>query len=211
MQEELAVLNFFSKPENLPLALSVAEQTDSLREQLNNRFWDELTQRTSAFIQGHGLTWQIAATEDRNASDMLVGFHCALDNDQPLYLRPMMEQQNLGKGLQIYFGLMWSSTPTPEHLALPAVQTLRNALSDAGYKNNENFLAWQWTKLYPRSKTFLLRYTQQPEVVFDEIESLLSTLLLSYREQLALANLALQSAPRSMTISLDKLRTKPKV
>ncbi|MGB8517849.1 MAG: hypothetical protein WCD45_08165 [Gallionella sp.] len=210
MQEELAVLDFFSKPENLPLALSVAEQTDRIREQLNNRFWDELTLRVATLVRQHNLAWQVAVTEDRNATDMLVGFHCALDSEQPLYLRPMMEQQNLGKGLQIYFGLMWSSTPTPEQLALPAVQALRASLSDAGYKNNESFIAWQWTKLYPRSKSFLLRYTLQADTVFGDIESLLEKLLLNHGEQIAQANESLRSAPRSMTISLDQLRVKTK-
>lgn len=208
MQEELAVLNFFSQAENLPLALSVAEQTDQIREQLNNRFWAELTERTATFMQQHQLDWQVAMTEDRNASDCLVGLHCALASEQPLYLRPMLEQQNMGKGLQIYFGLMWSSTPTPEQLALPAVDALRVALMAAGYKNNEGFLAWQWTTLHPRSKNFLLRYTQQAEQVFADIETLLSKLLLTHRDLIAQANVALQNAPRSMTISLNQLRSK---
>ena len=208
MQEEQAVLEFFARPENLPLALSVAEQTDHLRGQLNNRFWVDLTRHLSDFIQQHHLEWQLAATEDRNAPDSLVGFHCALDSDQALYLRPMMEQQNLGKGLQIYFGLMWSGTPTPEHLALPAVSTLSGVLTALGYKNNANFMAWQWTKLHPRGKTFLLSYTQQPEILLTEIESSFCKLLLDNREQIDLVNAALRSAPRSMTISLDRLRGK---
>ena len=208
MQEEQAVLEFFAQPENLPLALSVAEQTDHLREQLNNRFWVDLTRHLSDFIQQHHLEWQIAATEDRNAPDSLVGFHCVLDSDQALYLRPMMEQQNLGKGLQIYFGLMWSGTPTPEHLALPAVSTLSGTLKASGYKNNASFMAWQWTKLHPRGKNFLLRYTRQPETLLTEIESVFGKLLLDNRAQIDLANAALRSAPRSMTISLDQLRGK---
>ena len=211
MKEEQAVLDFFAQAENLPLALSVAEQTDRLREQINRRFWVDLTQRTLIFMQQHDLTWQIAATEDRNSADSLVGFHCALDTDQALYLRPMMEQQNLGKGLQIYFGLMWSGTPTPEHLALPAVSALRETLNAAGYKSNENFMAWQWTNLHPHSKSFLLRYTQQPEQLFSEIESSLRKLLIDHREQIDRANTALGTAPRSMTISLDQLHSKRKL
>ena len=36
MNEEQAVLDFFSQNENLPLGLSVAEQMDKIREQINN-------------------------------------------------------------------------------------------------------------------------------------------------------------------------------
>jgi hypothetical protein len=210
MKEEHAVLDFFSKIENLPLALSVAEQTDLIRERINSDFWSDLSLHLMGFIQRHDLAWQIATTEDRNTPDSLVGFHCALESDQALYIRPMMEQQNLGKGMQIYFGLMWSDKPTPEHLSLPAVTALRETLTNAGYKGNESFLAWQWTKLYPRSKSFLLSYTQQPEQLFAEIEAVLTRLLLIHRDQIALANAALAAAPRSMTVSLDQLRIKRK-
>ena len=37
--EEQAVLDFFAQKENLPLALSVAEQADGMRLQLNHAFW----------------------------------------------------------------------------------------------------------------------------------------------------------------------------
>lgn len=210
MKEEQAVLEFFSKMENLPLALSVAEQTDLIRERLNSDFWSDLTRHVSELIKRHKLAWHISTTEDRNALDALVGFHCNLDTDQPVYIRPMMEQQNLGKGLQIYVGLMWSGKPTADHLALPAVAALRDALAKDGYQNNEGFLAWQWTKLYPRSKHFLLRYTQKPEVLFGELDSVLERLLLQHDALIARANAVLGSAPRTHAISLDQLRSKSK-
>jgi len=210
MKEEQAVLDFFAQIENLPLALSVAEQTDLIRERINSDFWSDLTAHVSTLIKHHQLAWYISATEDRNSLDNLVGFNCSLDTDQPVYVRPMMEQQNLGKGMQIYFGLMWNGKPTPEHLALPAVVALRDALSKDGYQNNENFLAWQLTKLYPRSKSFLLRYTQKPEALLNEIDAVLNRLMLTHNELVMQANAALRGAPRAMTISLNQLRNKPK-
>ncbi len=208
MKEEQAVLDFFAQPENLPLALSVAEQTDQIREQLNTRFWYELMERVGKHMIAHDLAWRIATTEDKNAEGSLVGFNCLLNTDQPLYIRPMMEQQNLGKGLQIYFGLMWSGTPTPDHLSLPAVSELRESLNAAGFKSNESFLAWQWLPIHPRSRAFLLRFNSSPELVFAEIVAILDKVLLNHRLQIDQANLALRAAPRSMKISLDQLRTK---
>ena len=205
MSEERAVLDFFALPDNLPLALSVADQTDRLREQMNTRFWSQLIAQLASTLAPH---WRISATEDRNAADSLVGFYCTPLNDQPICLRPMMEQQNLGKGLQIYAGLMWSTAPTPEHLALPAVTALRETLSAQGLKGNESFLAWQWTALYPRRKDFLLRYNAQPDVVINEASALITKLIFSHQAQISAANVQLAAAPRSMTISLDKLRSK---
>ncbi len=205
MSEERAVLDFFALPDNLPLALSVAEQTDRVREQLNTRFWSQFIAQLAPIQSAH---WRIAATENRNAVDSLVGFYCNPLNDQPICLRPMMEQQNLGKGLQIYLGLMWSTPPTPEHLALPAVQTLRELLLAQGLKGNENFLAWQWTQLFPRRKDFLLRYNSQADAVIHEAADLMQKLIFNHQTEIAAANQQLAAAPRSMTISLDKLRSK---
>ena len=67
MNEEQAVLDFFSRAENLPLGLAVAEQMDMLREQMNNRLWLGLQPRLQALIIKHELEWRVQPTEDKNA------------------------------------------------------------------------------------------------------------------------------------------------
>ena len=208
MNEEQAVLEFFTKPENLPLGLSVAEQMDKLREQINNRFWQDLLARLNVLLKAHNLAWHIEITEDKNAPDSLVGLHCSLPAKQPLYLRPMVEQQYLGGVWRIYFGLMWSAAPSPDQLGLPAVNTLKESLQKAGFKNNESFLAWQWTTFHPRRKEFLLRYARRPEQLLDDMETVLKTLLIDHGTSIELANAALQNAPSSMAVSLKQLRSK---
>ncbi|MFA6971478.1 MAG: hypothetical protein WC208_08775 [Gallionella sp.] len=206
MNEEQAVLDFFAKPENLALGLSVSEQMDAIREQINSRFWKALQQRLDAAL--HDTEWQTQVTEDRNAAGVLVGLQCKLREPQTICLFPMLEQQYLGGTWRIFFGLMWQIAPAPEQLNLPVIAALKQLLGDAGFKNNENFLAWQWTKFHPRRSDFLLRYSQQPEKLLDEVESVFSSLLIAQREQISIANAALKEMPRSMTISLDQLRRK---
>lgn len=208
MNEEQSVLNFFAQEENLPLGLSVAEQMDQIREQMNTRFWQESLRHLDALLHEHKLEWQAQPTEDKNAPDSLVGIHCTRSTVQPLYLRPMMEQQYLGGVWRIYFGLMWSAAPSPGQLALPAVAALKQALQDAGFKNNENFMAWQWTALHPRRKDFLLRFSQRPATLLNDATAHLQKLLVEHRALIEQANAALQTAPRSMAISLDQLRSK---
>lgn len=209
MNEEQAVLDFFATTENLPLGLAVAEQMDRLREQMNTRLWLELLPRLNALVEEHKLAWRVEPTEDKNAPDSLVGLHYTTRTEQPLYLRPMVEQQYLGGEWRVYFGLMWSAAPTPDQLGLPAVSSLKASLQKAGFKSNENFLAWQWTAFHPRRKDFLLRYSQQPEKLLGDMEAILKTLLIDYGTPIELANAALQNAPRSMTVSLNQLRSKP--
>ena len=212
MKEQQAVLDFFAQPENLPLGLAVAEQMDTLRERMNTQFWQALQHQIASMVAEHALPWQVTITEDKNTAELavvsLVGLHCTLPVGQELYLRPMMEQQNLGGDLRIYFGLMWSAPPSPEHTSLPEIAALQASLKQAGYKNNQNYLAWQWSKLHPRRQDFLLRYAQQPNALLDDAQAFLQKLLLEQRDLIATANAALQAAPRSMAISLSKLHSK---
>jgi len=207
MNEEQAILDFFSRPENLPLALSVAEQMDKLREQMNNRLWRELLSRLNASVKEHELAWRVELTEDRNAPDSLVGLHCTPLTEQQLFLRPMMEQQYLGGEWRIYFGLVWSAAPAPDQLGLAHVGSLKSSLQKSGFKSNENFLAWQWTVFHPRHKDFLLSYAHQPEKLLDDVVAIFGKLLVNHRELIGQANEALRTArPRSLSASLDQLR-----
>lgn len=208
MNEEQAVLEFFAKPENLPLGLSVAEQMDKLREQINNRFWQDLLTRLNALIKAHKLAWNFELTEDKNAADIIVGLHCSTAPGQPLYLSPMVEQQYLGGVWRIYFGLMWNAPPSPDQLGLPAVNNLKELLQKAGFKSNESFLAWQWTAFHPRRTDFLLHYAHRREQLLDNMEVVLKTLLIDHGTSIELANATLQAAPRSMTVSLKQLRSR---
>ncbi len=203
MNEEQEVLNFFAQAENLPLALSVADQLDTTRQQLNRAFWLELQKRLAAMAP----QWQVATTEDRNAANCLVGLHLEPAQKQALYLCPMLEQQYLGDTLRIYLGLMWSAPPTPEASRLGAIVALRDTLQQAGFKSNENFLAWQWTSYYPRRSDFLLRFSGADDVLLDEISALVQNLVLTHGHALQAANNALRDAPRSAAISLAQLRS----
>ena len=181
---------------------------------MNTQLWQELQLRLGQLIDQHALPWQVAATEERNAPQhisagtqvSLVGLHCILRPEQALYLRPMMEQQNLGSVWRIYFGLMWSSTPAPAQLTLPAVIALKKTLEHAGFKSNENYLAWQWTALHPRRQDFLLRYAQQPEKTLADTEAIFNTLLITHQAAIEQANAALKTAPSSLAASLNQLR-----
>ncbi len=204
--EEQAVLEFFAKEENLPLALSVAELVDGIRQRMNNAFWRAMHERIAALIEANRLPWAVQITEDRNTPGCVVGLHLQPVSDQALFLRLMMEQQHMGETLRIYYGVMWNNTPTLEKAGLAEVLALREALRVEGYKNSEGFLGWNWTPYHPRSKDFLKRYSIATDALLDEASGLLSHLLLDYGKALNAANAALQDAPRSVTVSLDTLR-----
>ncbi len=204
MNEEQAVLDFFKKPENLSLGLSVATLMDDIRIRLNSEFWIALQRRLAA--RPDAPQWQIQTTEDRNAADMLIGLQCRLPVTQEHCLFPMLEQQYLGGNWRIYVGLMWQSAPTPEQSALPEVVLLKQALTDSGYSGNASFLGWQWTRWYPRSGEFLLRCSEHQEKLLDEVENVMNPLLAEHGALIDAANQALNRVPRSMPISLDQLR-----
>jgi hypothetical protein len=204
--EEQAVLDFFAQEENLPLALSVAELVDGIRQRLNNAFWRGLHERIATLLEAHRLPWALEITEDRNTPGYIVGLHLQPLSDQALFLRLMMEQQYMGENLRIYYGVMWNTAPALEKARLAEVMTLHDALQDEGLKSNESFLAWNWTPYHPRRKDFLQRYSTAADALLDEVCGLLSYLLLDHGDALNAANRALSEVPRSMTVSLDRLR-----
>ena len=210
MNEEQAVLDFFAKEENLPLALIAAEHLDGIRLQHNNRFWQALQEHLDALLTQDALPWHSTLTEDRNNEAALVGLHLEPHTEQRAFLRPFMEQQLMGDNYRIYYGLMWNAAPEPAQKSLPAVEALRLRLSDAGFKQSDSFLAWQWSPWYPRRKDFLLRFSSKQDEVLQEAMRPWQALLGEYGEQLRLANRALNEAPRSAAISLDQLHSKAK-
>lgn len=206
MNEEDSVLNFFSQEKNLPLALIAAEHLDGIRLQHNNRFWNALREQLDALVAQDALPWRSELTEDRNSEDCLVGLRLEPLFQQRTFLRPFMEQQLLGENYRIYYGLIWNAAPEPAQKNLPAVEALRAQMGTAGFKHSDSFLAWQWSPWYPRRKDFLLRFSTRKDELLQDAMRPWHVLLDEVGEPLRLANLALGEAPRSATISLDRLR-----
>lgn len=204
MDETQAVLDFFAQAANLSLALSVAEQVDGTRQQLNNQLWRGMADSLSAqFPQ-----WTVQLTEDRNQPDSLVGLFLEPLENQTAHLRPMLEQQLTHGEWRIYVGLMWNTPPAADKLALKEINELRDFLNQAGYQSNERFLAWRWTTLYPRRRGFLLQMSEQPTAQIENARAPLLALLNQFNELLNSVHTALRSSGKSAVISLAQLHRK---
>jgi hypothetical protein len=209
MNEEQAVLDFFTKEENLPLALIAAEHLDGIRLRLNNEFWLQLRDRLDQLLAQHNLPWSSEPTEDRNAEGCLVGLHLQPAAQARVFLRPFMEQQFTANGYRIYYGLIWNTAPSPAQKTLPALDSLSEALERDGFKQGDNFFAWQWLPWHPRRRDFLMAYSGNRDRLLDDVMQPWQYLLLACGEQLQRANLALDApAGSSASISLDQLRSK---
>jgi hypothetical protein len=208
MNEEQTVLDFFSRDENLTLALIAAEHLDGLRLKHNNRFWELLNEHLGTLLTKQALPWYNELTEDRNSEGTFVGLHLDPHIEQRTFLRPFMEQQLMGAEYRIYYGLMWNVSPEPAQKKLPAVETLRSRMSEVGFKDSDSFLAWQWSPWYPRRKNFLMRLSNNQDELIKQAMQPWEALLSEYGEELRQANFALNEAPRSAAISLDQLHSK---
>ncbi len=209
MNEEQAVLDFFAQEENLPLALIAAEHLDSIRLRLNNEFWRQLRERLDVLLAQHDLPWTSELTEDRNVEDCLVGLHLQPVSGARIFLRPFMEQQFTGSGYRIYYGLIWNASPEPAQKSLPALTPLSEALERDGFKQGDNFFAWQWLPWHPRRRDFLLRFSGDRDKLLEDAMQPWQYLLLACGTQLHQANLALDApAGSNVSISLDQLRSK---
>lgn len=208
MNEEQAVLDFFGRAENLPLALTAAEHIDAIRLRLNNEFWQLLAGRLESMLAQDALPWTAKLTEDRNSEGCLVGLHLEPAGGARTFLRPFMEQQFMGDGYRIYHGLMWSGAPDPQQALLPDIAGLRDTMLQAGFKQGDNIFAWQWLPWHPRRRDFLLRFSARREALLDEAMEPWQRMLIAWGEQLRSANRALGAWVPGAAISLDQLRGK---
>lgn len=206
MNEEQAVLDFFSQDENLPLALIAAQHLDELRQRLNNEFWIAARDGLDALIVENRLPWQSVLIEDKNAEDCLLGVYLQPTSEQRVFLRPFMEQQFIGNSFRVYFGLMWNQSPEPAQKSLSEVSSLQLQMENRGFKQSEHLFAWQWLAWHPRRRDFLMRFSRQRPELMDESLKLWGSLLIEHGNELDAANAALASAPRSAAVSLDQLR-----
>jgi len=207
MNEEQAALDFFSQPENLPLALTAGEHIDDMRQQMNNEFWESLREQLENWISEQALPWESAITEDRNNEECLVGLHAKPQDSQRIFLIPFMEQQFLGGEYRMFFGLMWNTEPDAAQKNQPAVVALRTLLTDAGLSESDSFLAWQWLPWRPRRRDFLMQFARKREDLLGEALQPWQLILGEFGEQLKQANQALNQ-PGSISVSLDQLRSK---
>lgn len=207
LNDEQVVLDFFTRPENLPLAMVAAEHLDELRRELNNAFWQDMGSRLDALLAEHGLPWRSNPTEDRNLDDCLVGVHLQPASDARIFLRPFMEQQFSGDSYRIYFGLIWSSAPDGAQNNLPQVTELAQTMESAGFRKGDDIFAWLWLPWHPRSRAFLTSFGMQREAFMKEVMQPWEDLLLEFGELLQRANLALENSGNNATVSLESLRS----
>jgi len=209
MNEEQAVLDFFAQEENVPLALIAAEHLDAIRLRLNNQFWQLLGEQLTALLTEQALPWTAKQTDDRNVDDCQVGLHLEPTEEGRIFLRPFMEQQFIGNDYRIFHGLMWSGPAEIAQKALPPVSALSTLLQEQGFKQGDNFFAWQWLPWHPRRRDFLMEFhTRRDQLLADALKPW-HYLLVSCGPQLQAANEALRAPTSNATsISLDQLRSK---
>lgn len=205
MNETEAVLNFFSQPENLPLALDVGALVERIQNDMNNRFWQRLTEALS----GSHTEWEAQLTQDQRVGNRTVGLTLSRRNAAyPFVLKPFMEQQDSSAGQRIYYGLIWSSAQETRQQSAPGVAALKKHLQEAGFGSNEQFLAWRWTLLYPRDRDFLLHFSANPEAAVAEPVKMLNELLAICGDAITTINRDLAQPGVIVTIPLSQLRRK---
>ncbi len=206
MNDEQAVLEFFAREENLPLALIAAEHLDRIRRDLNNQFWQVMQAQLDGLLKAHALPWATKLAEDRNTEDCLVGLYLEPAQPSRIFLRPFMEQQHVGDDYRVYHGLMWNATPAPAHKALPAVAALGASLQQGGFRQGDDFFGWQWLPWHPRRRDFLMKFGTHPGQFLADMMQPWEQLLLARGGPLEAANRALADAATGATVSLDQLR-----
>lgn len=146
MSYEQEVMQFLSRPENLPIALEVAVYVEQIKSALHEKFWNELAinlrQRlnTSAF-QEH---WRVDAPEDVTKPYAKCVFH-PKGPTAPSPIRIGIEQNTRQGNYALYYGMHWAHQKPAKADQIEAVEILRQELLAQGFVKESNWwLGWQW-------------------------------------------------------------------
>lgn len=174
MSYEDAILDFLAKPENLPIALEVAEYVEKLKDSMLEKFWLEFAaQLEGRFDEAkHAPDWKFRKTNTDNLLDKWT--RCAISPNRPAsaapaYTEVCFEHNGRGWGYRFYLGVRWTK-PVEKIDPFPSLERLRKVMLKHGLKKSSSWgPGWKWTPFYAHGETFLIRMGNDPEKFVAEM------------------------------------------
>lgn len=174
MTYEDKVLDYIAQPENLPVALEVAEAVQQLREMIHKRFWPLFAHQVQVRLLGseYADRWKyVPFPEKRLKKEWEVSYFIPIrpkGTESPL-LRVMFGQGGRGGHYRLVTGVGWwaKKPPEPNH---PALKDLKKELVSRNLTN-----AWDWWpgwKVLPYALgggEFMVKFYHTPNELVDEL------------------------------------------
>jgi hypothetical protein len=164
MDYQKQIIDFLCKPENLPIALEVSRNMESLRRYFHKSFWEDITKALQTRLKASRFVdrWNVVFEEDfdQDYAGCLICKKNIPENFKGTYLSLHLQQDSKKAGYQLRYGLVWNK----EHKVPPKVSVYKKVLQksiDAGVPESFGNIWWSTLfdlDLYPRSDDFAILY-----------------------------------------------------
>jgi hypothetical protein len=174
MSYEDKIIDFLAQPENLSVALEVADYVQKLREQTHRKFWSEFSEVVTDRLEGSEYSdhWVFERLPDNNW-EKNYGI-CSLRptlqrrSNSPL-LGVSMQQGSSSNYYRLLMGIQWSQEPT-EEIKLPSLEKLILQLEAMNMKqSSKRWPRWNWLQYRIRGEKFLSSFNRDPEAFVNEV------------------------------------------
>lgn len=197
MDELGGIQEFLRQPDNLPIAIDVAQQVERLRDEFHAQFWtaidSELRRRLAE--SKYGDEWEVRGPQSHHRKRWLncwiMPAYTGFSPKRP-YALISFQQHRPQSNYRLHYGIAWSgSAEHPIHLA--AYQALKNHLVARGITPRQgNWIFAAGTGYSPVGDRFLLRMGLDQDVFVREMVDLPWNLFLDTVDLLTPLNRALQ-------------------
>jgi hypothetical protein len=174
MSYEDKIIDFLAQPENLSVALEIADYVQKLREKTHRRFWPEFSEVVTDRLEGSEYAdhWVFERLPDNNWEKNwgICSLRPVLESrSNAPYLEVSMQQSASNNYYRLLTGVHWSKEPTGE-TDLPTLEKLILQMDAMNMKQSSKpWPRWSWLPYRIRGEKFLLNYNQDPEAFVNEV------------------------------------------
>lgn len=166
--------DFLAQPENLSIALEVADYIDRLKRRLHKRFWTDFNPRMKLTVKDsiYSTSWTYRPHPAKNYRSNWAKSYIsprATAESNPHMLQLAFGQGPSSSDYRLYWGVRW--TKPPEDFDSSELTKLAGLLLARGISIVESprWVSWGWYKYVPYEMEFLHRMQTEHEAFVDEI------------------------------------------
>lgn len=173
MSYEDQLIKYLAQPENLPVALEIAEHVQKLKDDLHRRFWSLFAELVNPRLAQSGVaeSWQyIPVPPTKVKTEWITS--CLSPRKSKGKGIPMLQiafgQATRNKHYSFFHGVEWSNDPSG--YTYPPLDDLKAKLMELRLIIVEPLWpGWNYHRYAAESEAFMLKFYSQPEVVTAEI------------------------------------------
>lgn len=193
MAYEDKILDFLAQPENLGVAMQIAEYVQKLREKTHRGFWpmfnDAIKDRLDA--TDYGGQW-IYVPQARDKWRTRWGEWsirpAQKSHSNQRVMQAAMQQSTIEANFRLLLGACWTSDPK-KGVRSPAFDQLVERLKEMQLvQSNSKWPGWNWLDYQIRSEKFILRASSEPYALVNEIADTFWQFFLDIRPWLEAVN-----------------------